>query len=279
MTNEIPKDLFHYTKMETALEKILPNKSLKISPIGFTNDPRETKSWSIPKLQPSNDHQKSQFELIRYVLDEVVPKVMKEEWKVLCFASEGYVPVHVDDALEKFQYKSFNHGYAHPRMWAQYASNHRGVCLWFDGEKISENIKRELGNESKIYHGIMQYDVPHGALVISPLSRTIYDDVTELGVEDAARKYVFENYEYFFLRKHPDWQTEAEYRWLVHSKKREGEFVSISGALKGVLVGGDFPDVYIPSLLELCKGLSIPIGKINWQNGMPVADLNSIYQP
>ena len=40
----IPEDIFHYTKMETALEKILFEGRLRLGQMGFTNDPREFKT-------------------------------------------------------------------------------------------------------------------------------------------------------------------------------------------------------------------------------------------
>lgn len=272
----IPQDLFHYTKSDTALEIILPSKKLRLGQLGFTNDPRESKPWNILKLNPNREYKNANPVDVSKVLDEMIPRVMKEEWKVLCFTAE-VVPRWINEPLEKFRYRT--HGYAHPRMWAQYAENHRGVCLWFDGNKINDNINRELSGRCKIFHGKVDYDVPPGAFVLSPFPQSIFEDVEELGGENAARKYVFDNYEYFFLRKHLDWESEAEYRWLIHSNKPEPEFVSIVDAIKGILIGIDFPDTRKPLLIELCKELKISAGDITYQNGMPVANLNSIYMP
>ena len=37
------KYVYHYTTKEIFLEKIFPTKSLRMSPLGLTNDPREYK--------------------------------------------------------------------------------------------------------------------------------------------------------------------------------------------------------------------------------------------
>jgi len=277
----IPQDIFHYTRMETALLRILPERKLLISPIGLTNDPKETKSWSIPKpswLSPDSDQKSKQNTLAAKVLDKEVPRVMKEEWKVLCFTLEHSIPYRIEDPMERLQY-SFNHGYAHPRMWAQYAENHKGVCLWFDGKKLDENLNKGLGKRCRIFRGRVQYNIAPGALIIPPLPRTIFEDIQILGQKEAARKYVFDHYERFFLRKHFDWEAEAEYRWLVHSLKKAPEFVSIQGAIKGVLVGVDFPKEYEPSLRELCKDIQVPAGQLKWQNGVFTPDFESIHKP
>lgn len=276
----VPKDIFHYTKIETALEKILLNKKLRLGQIGYTNDPRESKRWNIPKpywLNPDGIDQINNA-LVAKVLDKEVHKVMKEEWKVLCFTMDHPTPTETEDPMEQAHNYFFNRGYAHPRMWAQYAENHKGVCLWFDGNMLDENLNRALGKRCKIFQGCVHYNIKPGALVIPPLPRTIFDDIQKLGQKDAARKYVFDYYEQFFLRKHSDWESEAEYRWLVHSKKCTPEFVSIEGAIQGVLVGADFPEVYEPSLRTLCEHLKIPAGRIKWENGVSTVDLESIYK-
>jgi hypothetical protein len=203
---------------------------------------------------------------------------MKEEWKVLCFTLEHSIPDGIDDPLEQLQGYYFNHGYAHPSMWAHYAENHQGVCLWFDGNKLDENLNKGLGKRCKILKGKVRYNIAPGALVIPPLPRTIFEDVQALGAKNAARKYVFDHYEQFFLRKHSDWESEVEFRWLVHSRKRAPEYVSIYGAIKGVLVGADFPDTEKALLSALCKRLEISAGQITWENGVPTVSFDSIYK-
>jgi ribosomal protein S12 methylthiotransferase accessory factor YcaO len=44
-------------------------------------------------------------------------------------------------------------------------------------------------------------------------------------------------------------------------------------------VGDNFPKENEQSLIELCKELGIPIGKISWLNGIPIAQRASIYDP
>jgi hypothetical protein len=79
-----------------------------------------------------------------------------------------------------------------------------------------------------------------------------------------------------FLIKNPDWATETEYRYLVHSENSEFEDITIDGAIKEVLVGIDFPKIYEPSLIIYCKELGIQPRKIKWTNGVP--DHNENFQ-
>lgn len=79
--------------------------------------------------------------------------------------------------------------------------------------------------------------------------------------------------------KNLDWRGETEYRWLIHSTTRTEEYVSIEGALKSVLVGMNFPDVYLPTLVKLCEQLKVPAGKVFWHDGIPIAEMDCIYKP
>jgi hypothetical protein len=130
----IPQYVCHYTKLETALEHILPEKRLKLSPLGKTNDPRESKPWNL--LLPftigiQGEERKKQGALVTRALDEI-RRVMKEDWKVLYFTMDHS---YTDEFDIPRTYTIL--GYDRPRMWAQYAENHRGVCIQFDGDKLN----------------------------------------------------------------------------------------------------------------------------------------------
>jgi hypothetical protein len=76
-----------------------------------------------------------------------------------------------------------------------------------------------------------------------------------------------------------DRRMNYEYRWLVHNSENKPEYVSIIGSISAVFVGDNFPKENEQSLIELCKELGIPIGKITWLNGIPIAQRASIYDP
>ena len=53
--------------------------------------------------------------------------------------------------------KVFYRGYTHPRMWAQYASNHTGVCLVFDKELIKISINHDFRNMGQLFEDSIVY--------------------------------------------------------------------------------------------------------------------------
>lgn len=262
----IPEFLFHYTKREIALEKILFDKKIKIGQVGRTNDPKESEPW--PLFIMDNTFSQGPLDNADVLINKIKREaelIQKEEWKVLCLTKHSK-----KRARTKGGFHRLLEGYARPRMWAQYAENHSGVCLIFDGKKLGENIKNELKNkysknECTIRHGSVSYK-NYGTSVIS------IDLVNKYGTEYALREYLFEHYKDVFLTKYLDWENESEYRWLVHSKTRSPEFVSIEGAIISVLVGMEFPKVYEPTLVKLGEKLNVTVDRIRWQSGIPIID-------
>ena len=111
------------------------------------------------------------------------------------------------------------------------------------------------------------------------MPRNLREDIDKNGVTFAVRRYLWDTYRWYFLRKQPDWKDEAEYRWLLHSEDVKPEFVSIEDAIQCVIVGMDFPKAKETELIPLCRELRIPAERVTWIDGMPNPNLESIYRP
>lgn len=267
----IPKELFHYTKKDTALEKILFERKIRLGQLRFTNDPKESKKLSI-QLIYVDDAKKSPPEWVHKSLDEV-ERVYKEEWNVLCM-TKNLPKRKYKDFSKNFIWEHSRYGYTHPKMWAHYGENHTGVCLIFDGIKLHTNILSTLKHRCKIFSGSVNYKSFEARYTDFEKS---YVDNNEIA--NGVREYFFANYKEFFLTKHPDWESEAEFRWLVHNPVNSPEYVGIEGAIKAVLVGSEFPQAYETVVKELSRELKISAGRIIWHNGLPFATFGSIYDP
>ena len=266
----IPRELCHYTRKDTALEKILFTKKIKFGQFMFTNDPKESAGMMGAFFLP--DSKDPDIISLAQDLRENSVRIRQEEWKVLCLSrnrTERGVRSGLLDTLSK--------GYCKPRMWAQYAENHTGICLVFHGKRLAEIIRHAFEQREGItlYHGSVVYKnfgtiipFPH----IDPKNPHNFN-------ENEIRNFFHRNHREIFMVKNLDWRGETEYRWLIHSTTRNEEYVSIEGALKSVLVGMNFPDVYLPSLVNLCEQLKVPAGKVFWHDGMPIVKMDCIYKP
>lgn len=268
----LSSDVFHYTRREIALEKILPERMIRLGQIGFTNDPRESKErfYSFMYSNPSVGFMLP-IEQMMDVLSEVNTLVSKE-WKVFCVSQH-----HPDyDNLAGGVMSSFFRGDCRPRMWATYAENHKGVCLKFNKDKLDQRLRDVFGDKGKVFCGTVVYD---DLKVFLPLEPMDLQDLQRANITKVARDFCIQHWEELFLVKSKDWETEFEYRWLVHSAIDAPLYLPIDGVIESVLVGQDFPKVYFPSLIELCKGLKIPAGRIGWRNGVPNYQYEEIYNP
>ena len=77
----IPKEIFHYTKKDIALEKILYDKKIKIREFASTNDPRESKEWALRSL---TKEQSKRYDDIYLDMVNETNKIISSEWKVFC---------------------------------------------------------------------------------------------------------------------------------------------------------------------------------------------------
>lgn len=258
----IPKELFHYTSSKTALKKILLNQEIKIGQVKYTNDPRESKDWSLlPKFTATAISSSS---INEFLVNQGFTKIKQEEWKVICFGI--HAPKYRSHPMSNVE-EGFLHGACRPRMWATYAENHKGVCLRFNGKEFNKQIKKDgVEKGRKVFHGKVKY-IDYGDALDSV--SIDYTELSRIGITQGLQNHLIKYHKEFFLLKSTDWKTEYEYRWLVHSRNRIPELLPISGLIEDVIVGVDFQEDNLPKLYELCDKLEIPVKKISWRNGYP----------
>ncbi|MFC1936287.1 DUF2971 domain-containing protein [Chloroflexota bacterium] len=273
-----PEKVYHYTTKETALEKILTTQKIRFNFLGQTNDPRESKEWGYPILNPPFSlNETSQEETIRWLdeyskIESEAKRIRNKEWQILCFSQ--------DDPRLKTQKGDISlyhlYGYSRSRMWSQYAGNHTGICFIFDREKLNDRIHEEIIQEDlRFFQGSVEYsDMKSSTSLI-----VNYEDIKKHGITEGIRKFFYNDYKAAFLTKSKEWESEYEYRWLIHSQDEQLQHISVEGIISGLLVGVDFPEVYEPSLIAICKKLNILGGKMDWRQGIPIAQFNSIYNP
>jgi len=134
-------------------------------------------------------------------------------------------------------------GTSHPRMWAQYANNNKGVCLILNRERVLSVCKKQYGDDAFIIGDI---NYTYSKLPPKDFEKEIADDCKKLEVEDIIRKY----YEGLLLTKHADWEQEFETRLLLFG---EIDWFPIEGCIEGICLGRKFVEdiTSIARLIEI----------------------------
>ncbi|HPE10614.1 MAG TPA: DUF2971 domain-containing protein [Saprospiraceae bacterium] len=245
--------LFHYTSMQKALEYILPNQILRLSPPSNTDDPQEYNSWLIGLLGWSLP------EDILEVWSETATKFnqrIKKNTFLSCFCSNL-----IQDPGEDSPKPENALGYKKSRMWSQYGDHHRGVCLAFSRQSLIQLVE-ESGKQS--WCSPVEYKqngMDPNALIFNG------NDLVNKGVEQSIDEHLSRHSSSIFFTKDIDYCNESEYRIVIcEADANEGYFdLGISDALKGIILGDRFNEVYIPSVTSVSHGY--PIRKLKWNKG------------
>src|SRR5665647_929811 len=120
LINPLPKDasyLYHYTSVDTALNYILKNRTLKFNPFNAVNDPREKKEWDIsPFVRMGLNLELKQYDAISREISDL----LKSNAKMVCFCRDK------DEAIGQWQPEAlFNRGFSKPNMWHHYGNEHK----------------------------------------------------------------------------------------------------------------------------------------------------------
>ena len=257
--------LYHYTSGKIAVEYILRSKLLRFGKYSRTNDPKEAKSWQFDLGSNSGR------DLGHYDMQELsawLSSELKSRTRLLCFSmdKEPICGDHLRDI--------FNRGYCKPRMWAQYADRHAGVCLVFNRQRLSDLIKTQVDVGHLVYSGPVAY-VDRG--IVRSLWRdqqyTIDVDALDSDGRSAyAAKHLLTHWKQLFFEKMTDWRDECEWRYVVFSRSDDDLFVAYGQALEGIVFGEETPQETIRAVIDATADQGVRYLGLKWKNCSPWYD-------
>jgi hypothetical protein len=248
--------LYHYTSFQTLLEKILPSQQLRLSSLKNMNDPRESKEFGFQPLPSSLQPDSEQF----YDVTNRLNSLWKNNCKIICFTRDNptssLIPIPINNGR----------GFAHSRMWAQYAGNHTGVCLRFDKYRLSKTIQKVLSEKGKLFQGEVNYGTDF--LKIHQVLLLDFNEISISNLTDFSWKHCEKYMKELFFEKMMDWKEEWEYRWILFSNGQSNyEYFNYGDALDSIILGLDFPEAYYPIIGNYCKEFKVSAYKLRWFNG------------
>lgn len=257
--------LYHYTSSEKALDYIFKSKLLRFGEYTKTNDPKETKTWQFDLGSTENrDFSKHRME----ELSSWLTRELKGRARLICLSmdKEPITGIHLDDI--------FNRGYCKPRMWAQYAKNHTGLCLVFDRKRLTKLIHKQVGSSCRLYSGPVKY-VDRG--IARDLWRdtqyTINIDILEdEGRAIYAARHLESYWEKLYFEKMTDWKDECEWRFVAFANSDSDLYVAYTGALDGIVFGDETPPQTIQAVIDATAGHGLRYIGLKWKNCSPWYD-------
>jgi hypothetical protein len=236
--------IYHYTRWETLLD--IAQDGLRLNSLARMNDPRESKEWFLGITSGTDDDTSGVWRIAH-------------RYRELVRAATFYSDVHIDQDEQK----PVRRGYARPRMWAQYARNHTGVCIVFDRANLSERVTAAFVGRPGgwLVNGRVAY-------VTDQKDDPAYQGIQVVGIpaEEAVSRFYDKYRERIFLVKHADWRDEAEFRFLAYDPvaplddddpaDAHGTFVSLNGCVAGLVLGTDFKTAHIPAAREFMRAVN-----------------------
>jgi len=239
-----PQYLYHYTKVEAAIEKILPFFELKMFPLSRMNDPEENLMHEVEPYNYIEDLNNK----IDYLGRFSIASLIRNETLIASFSINR--EIEHNGVIEKVN------GCHLQRMWSQYGGLNTGICLMINYDKfVKENAKLISDNQiidNKVkYDNYNYHDIPeqlYGRLA-ELNNKESYTDKEFWKIKQSDKSFI----ENRLFTKNKDWEGESEYRFLAFKKDSEDIIFSINKSLEYIILGVHFSRHYLPSILKMVQ--------------------------
>lgn len=203
--------IYHYTRLSTVIEDILPKMTLRTNSLDRMNGPKENQKWSfaginVPyeslyaELNSDKNRNNAHFDRMYKFGEDVKRKI-----QATCFVYSDKFP-----------------GYENEMMWAQYSDNHKGVCLEIDQDLfLEENKQLDIFKFQNVNY--------------EPKKKEWIHWNKNLTKDENIEQYIKRNFESLLLCKSHYWEKEYEKRLLILAN--DFCYLNIKESLKGIYYG------------------------------------------
>lgn len=273
--------IYHYTKASTAIDYILYDKLLKLTPRKNSVDPIEIypnygivcNSWS------SNNSDWDKLDL-KYATDinEVKENLQNriERYVQVCFCKNK---IQAKEFVSFFK-QTENFGFTKPRMWDQYGDQYTGVCIAFSKRKlIKNNNDLNLIKEGQTDVNYLTY-----SKLVSKMNDISLNAIDNLG-RNEYEEFLVNKIDEELCSKHEDYRDENEYKICTLFDKGKSictkyknhidyyMFLNIENCVEAIFMSSYVNRNQKSSLLHYSEELKVPLLELKWKNnGIVVED-------
>lgn len=247
--------VFHYTKLSTALEHILPSGLIAFGKLKNSNDLHERNVWNVSTTVRGGS-EKDARDALKAGMSHM--SKIREGTRTFCTIKDTEVKDRVNG-------KHFGRGYMNFPLWWHYAEKNRGVCLAFDKIKLEEAVKKtvDLHKVELVGFNNIEYDL--AAIDILKLTNppsTEADSTSAIrNIEDHNRS----NRKAFYFTKDSSWSNENEFRLVVFCNDANAEFkVDLSDFIVGIILGHEFPICYRSLIFDATNKFKVGVAAVDY---------------
>ena len=268
--------IYHYTNVDKAI-KIIDSNSLRFSCINNTNDTSEAKLRINFEL-PDNKENQVALEEFDNKTREIV-KFFQNKYsyiRLMCFSMDVHIKKKDQDKVlsctldpekEKY-YNMIGRGFALPRMWAQYASDNKGVCFIINKNKLLNQIAKKV--EYYIDDSVDYKPFLNNHFIKKESLNKLYEKITSETNDTLVLAKLFSKnsdfIKYNYFEKLDDWKSENEYRIVALTNNDTvlsiGNFKNYT---EGVVLGEKIDPAY-ENVLKLMLKDKCEIKKISFES-------------
>lgn len=209
--------LYHFTRLDTFLNYILPSETLMSNSLAQMNDPREYHPWG--------------FGSVNLPYEKLFPGYYSDQTHIDCILKFGQM---TKDRFQVICFSGAKHnGWDNEMMWAHYADRQKGICLEFDEAALKNSINNHFpGTRFEFQDVDYEQKITRRGPWVNWNGRLFHEENVRNFLEALSRQVTF-NKSHF-------WEKEDEKRllFLNHSERL---FIPIRGALKAVHIGLGIP--------------------------------------
>jgi len=263
--------LYHYTRADIALDYIIRNHTLQFGSYTGTNDPKESKFWEFD-LGTNEERDLGKYRMAE--LSEWLSLALKGKTKLACFSMDanGLSGDHMRDI--------FKRGFCKPRMWAQYADKHSGVCFVFSREKLTKIIEDQFSKDKLVLSGPITYknrNILRNLYNPDDQQYTInVDYLTKIGREAYVEAHLKMHYSRLFFEKMEDWKDESEWRYVIFSQADESLYLNYKDSLVGIMFGEKTDEKTIQDIMDVTESWGLRYMGLKWKNCSPWYDYENL---
>ena len=265
---EKDKTLYHYTKFDTALNHILSDFKLRLSPITTAYDPMESEK-PTPSFSYYGNHDQIENIKIKYDIPELIKSVSEyyKQLRHLCLCKNSNETIN---GIHTTPFEPIEHfGFAKPRMWDQYGDKYTGICFAISRQRLIQYLDSNYKVLEVKYTRNNLLKANLGTLGIN------LNQVEELGQE----KYLNLKYELELQKiseKHIDYRDENECKIVVASIKKY-EYVDIRHSLQAVFCTNKLDYNSKVKIHEVLSKYEVPLIEVNFsREGVNIKQFNKI---